>query len=174
MNEAETRAELIDPALAEAGWGRVEGSRVRREVIAPGRILGSNKRGKAEIADYVLIYKGHKLAVIEAKRRNLPDTEGVGQAKSYATRLQTRFAFSTNGLGIYQIDMETGQEDYVAAFPTPEQLWDATFQETDIWRDRFAAIPFEDRGGGWRPAITSITPSIRYLRPSSPDKTAFS
>ncbi|CAK8725574.1 type I site-specific deoxyribonuclease [Candidatus Electrothrix aarhusensis] len=149
MNEAETRAELIDPALAEAGWGRVEGSRVRREVIAPGRILGSNKRGKAEIADYVLIYKGHKLAVIEAKRRNLPDTEGVGQAKSYATRLQTRFAFSTNGLGIYQIDMETGQEDYVAAFPTPQQLWDATFQEMDIWRDRFAAIPFEDRGGGW-------------------------
>ncbi|MGB5684909.1 MAG: DEAD/DEAH box helicase family protein, partial [Candidatus Electrothrix sp.] len=151
MNEAETRAELIDPALAQAGWGRVEASRVRREVIAPGRLLGGNTRGKAEIADYVLIYKGHKLAVIEAKRRNLPDTEGVGQAKSYATRLQTRFAFSTNGLGIYQIDMETGQEDYVAAFPTPQQLWDATFQETDIWRDRFAAIPFEDRGGGWKP-----------------------
>ncbi len=149
MNEAETRAELIDPALAEAGWGRVEGSRVRREVIAPGRILGNNKRGKAEIADYVLIYKGHKLAVIEAKRRNLPGTQGVAQAKSYATRLQTRFAFSTNGLGIYQIDMESGQEDYVAAFPTPQQLWDATFQKTDIWRDRFAAIPFENRGGGW-------------------------
>lgn len=149
MNEAETRAELIDPALAEAGWGRVEGSRTKREVIAPGRLLGSNKRGKAEIADYVLIYKGHKLAVIEAKRRNLPDTEGVAQAKSYAVRLQTRFAFSTNGLGIYQIDMETGQEDYVAAFPTPEQLWHATFQKADIWRDRFAAVPFEDRGGGW-------------------------
>ncbi|MDU9051126.1 MAG: DEAD/DEAH box helicase family protein [Candidatus Electrothrix sp. Rat3] len=150
MNEAETRAELIDPALAQAGWGRVEASRVRREVIAPGRLIGSNKRGKAEIADYVLIYKGHKLAVIEAKRRSLPDTEGVAQAKSYATRLQTRFAFSTNGLGIYQINMETGQEEHVAAFPSPEQLWDATFKEADSWRDRFAAIPFEDRGGGWQ------------------------
>lgn len=31
MNESETRAELIDPALLEAGWGKVEGSRVRRE-----------------------------------------------------------------------------------------------------------------------------------------------
>ena len=31
MNEAETRAEHIDPALAAAGWGVVEGSRVRRE-----------------------------------------------------------------------------------------------------------------------------------------------
>ncbi len=33
MNEAETRAELIDPALKDAGWGVVDGSRVRREVI---------------------------------------------------------------------------------------------------------------------------------------------
>jgi hypothetical protein len=35
MNEAETRAEHIDPALKAAGWGVVDGSRVRREVIAP-------------------------------------------------------------------------------------------------------------------------------------------
>ncbi|CAK8722164.1 type I site-specific deoxyribonuclease [Candidatus Electrothrix gigas] len=150
MNEAETRAELIDPALAQAGWGKVADSRVRREVIAPGRLIGGKKRSRSEIADYVLIYKGHKLAVIEAKRRNLSDTEGVSQAKSYAERLQTRFAFSTNGLGIYQIDMDTGKEGHVPAFPTPEQLWNATFQKADIWRDRFAAIPFEDRGGGWQ------------------------
>ena len=31
MNEAETRAEHIDPALKAAGWGVVDGSRVRRE-----------------------------------------------------------------------------------------------------------------------------------------------
>ena len=37
MNEAETRAELIDPALAAAGWGTAQGSRVRREVITNGR-----------------------------------------------------------------------------------------------------------------------------------------
>jgi type I restriction enzyme R subunit len=36
MNEAETRAEHTDPALAAAGWGVVEGSRIRREYgIAP-------------------------------------------------------------------------------------------------------------------------------------------
>lgn len=28
MNETETRAELIDPALKAAGWGIVEGSRM--------------------------------------------------------------------------------------------------------------------------------------------------
>jgi type I restriction enzyme R subunit len=38
MNEAETRAELIDPALKAAGWGVVEGARVRREyLISPCR-----------------------------------------------------------------------------------------------------------------------------------------
>lgn len=36
MNEAETRAEHIDPALKAAGWGVVDGSRVLREYkIAP-------------------------------------------------------------------------------------------------------------------------------------------
>ena len=68
-----------------------------------------------EIADYVLIYRNHKLAVIEARRATCRDTEGVGQAKKYAEKLQTRFAYSTNGLGIYRVDMATGAEGYVAA-----------------------------------------------------------
>ena len=54
MNEAETRAELIDPALTAAGWGVVEGSRVRREVITLGRLQGAGQRSKQDIADYVL------------------------------------------------------------------------------------------------------------------------
>ena len=42
MNEAETLAEHIDPALKAAGWGVVEGSRIRREYsITLGRIEGS-------------------------------------------------------------------------------------------------------------------------------------
>ncbi len=79
FNEAETRAELIDPALKAAGWGVVNGSRVRREVISPGRLQGAGKRARQDIADYVLVYRGQKLAVIEAKRRDLPGTEGAGQ-----------------------------------------------------------------------------------------------
>ena len=76
MNEAETRAEHIDPALKAAGWGVVDGSRIRREVIAPGRLQGKGQRAKAEIADYVLIYRNTKLAVIEAKAWDKPHTEG--------------------------------------------------------------------------------------------------
>ncbi|MCL1471790.1 EcoAI/FtnUII family type I restriction enzme subunit R [Argonema antarcticum] len=157
MNEAETRAELIDPALKAAGWGLIEGSRIRREVIAPGRLIGNSKRARSDIADYVLVYRGEKLAVIEAKKRDLPDTEGLGQAKKYAEKLQTRFAYSTNGIGIYQVDMHTGAEGYINQYPTPEQLWEATFsdfpersrREDNQWRDRFAAIPFEDKSGTW-------------------------
>lgn len=150
MNEAETRAELIDPALKAAGWGVVDASRVRREVITLGRLQGAGKRSKQDIADYVLFYKGQKLAVIEAKRRDLPDTEGVGQAKKYAEKLQTRFTYSTNGVGIYQIDMQTGEECYVDRYPTPEELWNKTFSEANLWRERFGDVPFEDKGGQWQ------------------------
>ena len=66
MNEAETRAELIDPALADAGWG-VEDAVIRREYsITQGRIQVGGRRSAALKADYLLIYRGVKLATIEA------------------------------------------------------------------------------------------------------------
>lgn len=148
MNEAETRAEHIDPALRAAGWGVVEGSRVRREYpVTLGRLEGNGRRGKPLTADYVLFYRDHKLGVVEAKAWDKPLTEGVGQAKNYAGKLKVRFAYSTNGRGVYQIDMLTGREGERAAFPTPDELWQLTFAEPDGWRDRFAAVPFEDGGG---------------------------
>jgi len=109
-NEAETRAELIDPAFKAAGWGVVEASRVRREVITLGRLQGADTRAKQDVADYVLVYKNQKLAVIEAKRESAEVTEGLGQAKKYAEKLQTRFTYATNGHGLYRADMATGAE----------------------------------------------------------------
>ena len=148
MNEAETRAEHIDPALKAAGWGVVEVSRVRREVsITPGRIEGLGRRGKGLTADYVLEYRNTKLAVIEAKARNQALTEGVAQAKNYAGKLAVRFTYATNGQGIYAIDMQTGAEAEIAKYPTPDELWARTFAQQDAWRDRFAAVPYEDKGG---------------------------
>ena len=148
MNEAETRAELIDPALAEAGWGTVEGSKVRREYkITPGRIEGLGRRGKVLSADYVLEYRNTKLAVVEAKSVSNEVSEGVAQAKDYAEKLSIRFAYSTNGNSVYFVDMETGSESEVDGYPTPEQLWQMAFAEADAWRDRFADVAFEDRGG---------------------------
>jgi type I restriction enzyme R subunit len=147
MNEAETRAEHIDPALKAAGWGVVDGSYVKREHITLGRLQGGGKRSKQEIADYVLVYKNHKLAVIEAKAWDKPYTEGVAQAKTYAQKLNSRFAYATNGQRIYGIDMHTGKEADVASYPSPDKLWHLTFAEQNAWRDRFAEIPFEDKGG---------------------------
>ena len=149
MNEAETRAELIDPALRKAGWGVVDGSRVRREMIAPGRLQGAGKRSKQEIADYVLFYRNQKLAVIEAKKRDLSVTEGVTQAKTYAEKLQTRFTYSTNGVGIFEIDMQTGAEDHVRQYPTPDELWERTYGEVNDWYNLFSDVPFEDKSGTW-------------------------
>jgi type I restriction enzyme R subunit len=98
MNEAETRAEHIDPALKAAGWGVVEGSRILREHgITQGRLQGGRQAGQGEIADYVLVYRNTKLATIEAKGWDKPYTEGVGQTKNYATKLAVRFAYATNG-----------------------------------------------------------------------------
>ena len=150
MNEAETRAEHIDPALKAAGWGVVEGSRVRREFyITPGRIEGHGKRGKPTKADYILEYRNHKLAVVEAKAFDEELTEGVGQAKDYAGKLSVRFAYSSNGRGVYAIDMHGGSEGEVLAFPSPDELWSRTFATENAWRDRFAAVPYPDKGGSW-------------------------
>jgi type I restriction enzyme R subunit len=148
MNEAETRAEHIDPALKGAGWGVVEGSKVLRgHPITLGRIEGHGRRPNPLFADYVLVYRNHKLAVIEAKAWDEALTEGVGQAKNYAEKLAIRFTYATNGQGIYGIDMQTGKEGEVSQYPTPDELWNATFAEANAWRDRFSAVPFEDRGG---------------------------
>ena len=152
MNEAETRAEHVDPALQAAGWGVIEGSRIRREyLIAPGRIEGHGRRGKPLCADYVLEYRNTKLAVIEAKAWDEELTEGVAQAKNYAGKMAVRFTYATNGQGIYSIDMETGKEGELPRYPTPGELWNMTFAEANAWRDRFAAVPFEDKGGFFLP-----------------------
>lgn len=148
MNEAETRAEYIDPALKAAGWGVVEGSRILREYhITLGRIEVGNRRSKPVIADYVLVYRNTKMAVVEAKAWDEPLTEGVGQAKDYAGKMAIRFTYSTNGQGIYGIDMESGKEGEFSSYPTPDELWNMTFAEENTWRDRFAVVPFEDKGG---------------------------
>ena len=150
MNEAETRAEHIDPALKAAGWGVVEGSKILREhPITPGRIEGHGKRGKALTADYVLVYRNRKLAVDEAKAWDKPLTEGVAQTKDYAGKMGVRFAYATNGQGIYAIDMQTGKEGTVSAYPTPDELWAMTFAEGNAWRDRFAAVSTPDKSGSW-------------------------
>jgi type I restriction enzyme, R subunit len=149
MNEAQTRAELIDPKLKEAGWGVVEGSKILREhPITKGKLQRGIGRAKPLFADYVLVYKGRKLATMEAKSDEKEVGEGVGQAKDYAIKLHLETTFASNGKEIYQICMETGKEGPVDKFPTPDDLWNKTFKVQDDWKDKFNAVP---RGGIYEP-----------------------
>ncbi|MBV6878893.1 DEAD/DEAH box helicase family protein [Epilithonimonas ginsengisoli] len=152
MNEADTRAELIDPQLKACGWGVVEDSRILREYnITAGKIQSGGVRAKKLTADYVLVYKGIKLAVVEAKSDDLEVGEGVAQAKQYAEKLKLETTYSTNGKEIYSICMKTGAEGLVVQYLTPEQLWDKTFAVQNEWREKFASVPFEDKSGTWQP-----------------------
>lgn len=152
MNESQTRHDLIDPALAAAGWNTTPGSKIRVEVkITAGRLIGRGKREKPLYADYVLRYKNRDLLVIEAKKRQLFFSDGKAQAVDYARRLDVRYAVSTNGDRIYLIDTEDGKESEINAYPTPEELWFMTFPVENALRDELTAVPFEDRGGTWQP-----------------------
>ncbi|WP_077358966.1 EcoAI/FtnUII family type I restriction enzme subunit R [Virgibacillus halodenitrificans] len=151
MNEAETRAELIDPKLRESGWGIDEGSKVLREFhITAGKIQAGG-RAKPVKADYLLVYKGIKLAVVEAKSVQLEVGEGVAQAKNYAQKLKLDYTYSSNGKQIYEMCIKDGNEGLVASFPTPAELWNRIFSDQNEWRDKFNSVPFEDVGGTKNP-----------------------
>jgi len=162
MNESETRAELIDPKLKASVWGVVENSKILRErnvcKISEGRIQVGGGRKRPLIADYILVYKGIKLAVVEAKSDELEVGEGVAQAKLYAEKLKLDYTYSTNGKDIYQICMKTGEEKLVDKFLSPQELWDKVYPKSnepnaelvELWRDKFASVPFENKSGTWQ------------------------
>ncbi len=148
MNEAETRAELIDPVLLQCGWGQTAETKVFREYqITNGKIQTGGRRSKPLKADYILSYKNVKLAVIEAKSDELPVGEGVAQAKAYADKLKIDYTYVANGREIYQICMKNGREGLVRTFPSPDELWAMVHEEGNQWRDAFNEIPFEDISG---------------------------
>ena len=156
MNEAETRAELIEPQLRAAGWGVVEGTRILREHhITDGRIQANGERGKKDIADFVLVYNNVKIAVVEAKAEDKSAADGVAQAKDYAHKLDIDYTYASNGHDLYQISMKRGTEGSVAAFPSPNELWKLTFSDQNEWKDKFNDVPLE---------IDGSTRSARYYQ----------
>lgn len=159
MNESQTRHDKIDPKLSNAGWGNVTGSKILVEqsaYIAPGRITTTGHKNPKK-ADYILEYKGIKLAVIEAKSDEKDVAEGVEQAKLYAEALKIRYTYSTNGDEIWFIDMgvKNAKGEYIIPsreydvdeFPTPQELWQMTFQEDNPWRDKFNLCALNRNGG---------------------------
>ena len=160
MDETATRRKKIDPALYAVGWEQVPESVILTEqsayLIAPGRVERI-KHSKPKKADYILEYKGRKLAVIEAKSDEKDVSEGVEQAKLYADMLQIRFTYSTNGDRIWFIDMGVkdargnyiipSTEKEISQFPSPQELWMMTYPDVNPWRDKFNLMAFNRDGG---------------------------
>ena len=83
MNEAQTRHDLIDPALHDAGWNELP-ARIATEQVAPGRVESDGKSHKPERADYVLMHGTRRIAVVEAKSDEKSVDAGEAQARRYA------------------------------------------------------------------------------------------
>ena len=165
MNEAQTRFNKIDPKLRDAGWGI-------------GRITTTGHKNPKK-ADYILEYKGQKLAVIEAKSDEKDVAEGVDQAKLYADALKIRYTYSSNGDEIWFIDMgvKNNKGDYIIPskehdidkFPSPQDLWQMTFPEENTWRDKFNLCAL-NRSGGRQPryyqeiAINNVLEAVAKQR----------
>jgi type I restriction enzyme, R subunit len=132
LNEADTRAKLIDPALYLRGW--TEDLIKREETAGSIDIVGGKprRRGRGR-TDYTLRVKVNSasqpvaVALIEAKAEQLPPQHGLEQAKLYSNckRLNVSFVFSTNGHLFVEYDRFTGltsEPRPMNQFPPPTDL----------------------------------------------------
>ena len=136
MTESDTRLHKIDPALKAAGWGSTDESHISTEYYFTRGKISRTVRSKGKKADYLLVYRGQRMAVVEAKADEVGYQEGVTQAIEYAEALDIRFTYATDGDRIWQIDRTTGKQGFVATFPAPEELWQMTYGEAHEWRDK--------------------------------------
>jgi type I restriction enzyme R subunit len=132
VNEKETREQLIDPALHQAGWTK---DHIKiEETAGPIHIVGKTaQRGGYGRADYTLRLRLNEhseplaIALIEAKADTLPPSHGLEQGKLYADakRLNVPFVFATNGYQFVQYDRFSGlvgEPLPMAQFPSPATL----------------------------------------------------
>lgn len=143
-SEVQTRSELIDNQLAQAGWNVKDLTQVVEEF----NILTALTVGVAEphtpceghqFSDYVLLGKDRKpLAVIEVKKTSRDAAIGREQAKQYCYNIQKQlgeelpFCFCTNGHERYFWDLENAPPRKVVGFPTRDDLERFAYSKTKI------------------------------------------
>ena len=161
LNEADTRAKLIDPVLHDRGWNE---DWIRREETA-GRVqfigsLEKPRRAQKRI-DYVLnvMVKGTLMpvALLEAKPESAAPSAGLEQAKTYARLHHVPLAYSSNGHQFVEHDLGSGRTTKprrMAEFPTWETV-----------RDRYCeidGIDFESDAAA--PLLVKPRPDDRYYQ----------
>lgn len=153
LNEAQTRFQLIDPALGDRGWARTD-IRVEETPAAVDIVYGEGRRRPRGRTDYVLRHpleagtEPLPLAIIEAKREGLPAEHGLQQGREYRTgRLHhVPFVFSSNGHQFVEYDEDTGitsEPRPMSEFPTPAELIQRMLERRGLPMDDQALRPFK-------------------------------
>ena len=126
LNEAETKAKLIEPKLKEAGWTEENIEREYRIKSDRFYVKGEEYEvipAKDKYADYVLKVNNVIVAVVEAKAESKNAEDGLSQAKDYAQRLDAPVAFATNGHTILMYDRRIPKTEQIDKFPSSEELY---------------------------------------------------
>ncbi len=129
--EAQTRKEIIDNRLKQAGWNITDQTHVIEEFDIHLTVVEepTTPYSGHQFSDYVLLGKdGKPLAVVEAKKTSVDAAIGREQAKQYCTNIlkteggERPFCFYTNGYDIYFWDLDNYPPKKVYGFPTRDDL----------------------------------------------------
>ena len=124
INEAQTRENLIDPALTRGGWNLLNKSQVGLEIP----VDGYDAEPWNGVTDYCLYRpNGEIIAVVEAKRMTHDPRLAQQQAEHYVTEIAkhqsfTPFVFLANGVDIYFLDVGVAAKRLVSGFFSPDDL----------------------------------------------------
>jgi len=145
-NERQTCTDLIEPALAQAGWAWQAQLRIGRGRV---NLSGANMYDETQevVADYVLRYRDIPLAVLEAKAETESAADGMQQASRYARRLSMRFSLASNGSDWILTDNESGAFETLVAVPTAAELITrmGVTIDWDRWEGAFSAAYYVDQ-----------------------------
>lgn len=123
-SEANTRKDLIDPAIAKAGWNLSDQRQVQIEIP----VDGYDAEPWNGVTDYVLMREsGEVLAVVEAKKTTHDARLPQAQTEHYVTEISRHqefqpFAFMTNGEKIYFFDKGHSAKREVHGFFSRDDL----------------------------------------------------
>ena len=124
MNEAEIRANRIDPLLTDAGWNIHDATHVGREIP----VAGYDALPWNGFTDYCLYdAAGAVLAVVEAKKASRNPRQGEEQLRQYIAEIAKHqsiapFGFLSNGQSAYFWEVGVANPRLVAGFFSPADL----------------------------------------------------
>ena len=141
MTPEEQAREKINRLIEAAGWA------YREEALA-------GRRSGRGFSDYVL-YDGGGLAVavLEAKRAEVPSLSGKEQAREYADSIGVRHVFLSNGDLHYHWVTDSGNPVRIMALPTLDEL------------DHFGQQEAVDRSPLWETPVDENFLRTRTMRP---------